>query len=127
MTDALPAAVHEDDIIGDRANPPHARTLKHLLAPWTNGSKQLWLGLSIVDPGSSSNPHHHSNEEAFYVVAGEGELMTSSRTFPLTPGRAVLVPSGVEHQLVNHGSEPLKVVCCAAPPVERSAFEAVHL
>lgn len=120
------SVVREEDVPGDRADPPHARTLKHLLAPWTVGSDQLWLGLSIVDVGASSNPHEHPNEEAFYVVSGEGELAVGNARHPLTPGTAALIPGNVRHQLVNSGREPLKVLCCAAPPFERSAFERVH-
>ena len=39
---------HQTD--GIRAPAPHARTLKHLIAPWTVGSANIWVGLSEVDP-----------------------------------------------------------------------------
>ena len=65
--------VNESEIAGERAPLPNARTLKHLAAPWTLGTERLWVGLSEIDPGSSSNLQSQESEEAFYVVARQGE------------------------------------------------------
>ena len=31
-------------------------------------------------------------------------------------GDCVVIPPGVEHQLVNDGDEPLVLLCCCSPP-----------
>lgn len=49
--------VQELDVIGDRTEAPYARVVKHLVAPWNAGSSKIWMGITIVDPGSASNPH----------------------------------------------------------------------
>lgn len=116
-----------DDVSGIRAGDPFARTLKHLIAPWTLGSEHLWLGLSEVDAGSSSNRHSHMNEEAFFVLAGHGTVEVGNGRVAVGPGTAVLVPSGQVHRLINDGAVTMRVLCCAAPAFDRDAFDAAHL
>jgi mannose-6-phosphate isomerase-like protein (cupin superfamily) len=116
-----------DDVPGTRADPPYSRTLRHLITPWTLGSQQLWLGLSEVDVGSSSNRHSHANEEAFFVISGRGAVEVGSGRVEVSPGSAVLAPGGQPHRLVNEGDEPMRVLCCAAPAFDRATFDEAHL
>ena len=118
---------HESDVEGIRAPEPNPRTLKHLAAPWTNGSKNLWVGLSEVDPGSESNAHSHkNNEEIFYVVSGEGYIVVGDERQAVSAGSVVLAPPGKMHQLQNPGSEILKVLCSASPAFAKEDFDLVH-
>ena len=119
--------VRADEVEGIRAAPPHSRTLKHLAAPWTIGSQNLWVGLSEVDPGSSSNPHSHDNEEAFFVVSGKGRVEVEGETADVGPGSLVLIPPNTLHRLFNPGPEVLRVLCCAAPAFDKSVFDSRHL
>ena len=119
--------VREHEVEGFRAPAPHARTLKHLAAPWTIGSQNLWLGMSKIDPGSSSNPHHHDvQEEIFYVVSGHGQIVVGEERADVEPGSVVVVPPGQTHYLVNTSDETLKVLAAVAPPFEQRDFEAQH-
>jgi mannose-6-phosphate isomerase-like protein (cupin superfamily) len=119
--------VHEGEIRGERAPEPNARTLKHLAAPWTLGTTRLWLGLSEIDPGSSSNLQSHESEEIFYVVSGQGVVEVDGESQQLEAGSVVFVPSGARHRLRNRGSGTLRVVCAAAPAFERGDFDRHHL
>lgn len=119
--------VRADEVEGVRAGPPHSRTLKHLAAPWTIGSQNLWVGLSEVDPGSSSNPHSHENEEAFFVVSGNGRVQVDDETVEVGPGSLVLVPPNTLHRLFSLGPEALRVLCCAAPAFDKAVFDSRHL
>lgn len=118
--------IRANEVEGIRAPAPHERTLKHLITPWTVGSENLWVGLSEVDPCSSSNPHVHPNEEVFYVVSGYGEVVVDGQRSDVSAGSAVLVPSGAEHQLVNTSHEVLRVLCSVAPAFDRSVFDHAH-
>lgn len=120
------AHVREGELPGTRAPAPHARTLKHLIAPWTLGSRELWLGLSEIDAGSSSNLHSHDNEEAFFVLSGRGRVEVGGARQEIGPGSTVLVPSGEPHRLVTEGEERLRVLCCASPPFDPQAFDQAH-
>ena len=119
--------VKEHEVEGVRAPAPHARTLKHLAAPWTIGSQNLWVGMSKVDPGSSSNPHHHDvQEEIFFVVSGHGKIVVDGEEAIVEPGSVVVVPPGSEHYLVNTTDETLKVLAAVSPPFEQKDFETRH-
>ncbi|MDJ0925410.1 MAG: cupin domain-containing protein [Acidimicrobiia bacterium] len=118
---------HENDVEAIRAPEPNPRTLKHLAAPWTIGSKNLWVGLSEVDPGSESNAHSHERtEEVFYVVSGEGYIAVGGERQAVSAGSVVVAPPGKSHQLQNPGSETLKVICSAAPAFAKEDFDLAH-
>jgi len=119
--------VHESEVPGERARAPNSRTLKHLAAPWTLGTRRLWVGLSEIDPGSSSNVQSHESEEVFYVVSGEGVVEVEGESQEVVAGSVVVVPSRARHRLVNPGGKALKVLCSAAPAFERDDFDRHHL
>ena len=118
---------HESEVEGIRAPAPNPRTLKHLAAPWTIGSENLWVGLSEVDPGSESNAHsHEKNEEVFYVVSGEGYIVVGDERRAVSAGSVVVAPPGETHQLQNPGNETLKVICSASPAFAKEDFDITH-
>lgn len=120
-------AVHIDEVAGTRFPAPHARTIRHVVAPWTTGSTRLWLGVSEVDAGSSSNPHtHRQQEEIFIVLAGTGTISAGGTSVAVRPGTVVLVAPGEEHQLVSSAHEGLRVLSAVAPPFSAEDFTAVH-
>lgn len=114
--------VRESEVTGVRTREPHARTLKHLITPWLHGAEHLWIGESIVDVGSTSNPHVHPNEEVWFVLDGTGVAVVSESEVPLEPGTAVLVRGARRHQLRNLGDRPLRVLCIVSPPYDEEAF-----
>lgn len=119
--------VHEPDIDGDHIPEPNKRVIKHLVAPWTLGSKNLWVGTSTVAPGNETNAHSHSvNEEVFYCVSGHGKMIVDGEEQEYFPGTVVYCPPGSVHQVVNTGDEPLKSVCSVSPPFEQQQFRSDH-
>ncbi|SEU36571.1 cupin domain-containing protein [Stigmatella erecta] len=54
--------------------------------------------------------YHLANEEAIYVLAGQGSLRLGEETLPLKAGDYVALPAGpgTAHQLFNEGPEPLR-------------------
>lgn len=120
--------IQEQDVRGDRKEGEYAREVKHLVAPWTVGASKLWLGISVIDPGSASNPHHHDRqEEVFYCLSGTGRIRVGEETFDVRPGSCVFVPPGALHQLVNTDSEEvLRILCATAPPFSRDGWTDVH-
>jgi uncharacterized cupin superfamily protein len=67
------------------------------------GAQRAGLNLGIVAPGALPCPMHwHSaEEEAFVVLAGDGEALLDDESFPLRAGHALLRPpgTGVAHAL----------------------------
>ncbi|WP_408959160.1 cupin domain-containing protein [Natrinema sp. 74] len=72
------------------------------------------LGCSLYElpPGQRSWPYHYhtANEEAIYVLAGDGQLRTEDGLEPLSAGDFVTLPANESggHRLVNDGDEPLR-------------------
>ncbi|SEO55371.1 Uncharacterized conserved protein, cupin superfamily [Halogranum amylolyticum] len=76
------------------------------------GSERLGCSLYELPSGSKSWPYHYhtGNEEALYVLDGEGTLRADDGTHPLRAGDYVALPVGEEggHRVVNDGEETLR-------------------
>jgi uncharacterized cupin superfamily protein len=87
------------------------------------GCTTRWLGRSLqargvgcswyeVPPGKAAFPlHFHcANEEAVFVLEGQGTLRIGAETVPLRAGDYVSFPPGPEHahQILNTGTGPLR-------------------
>jgi mannose-6-phosphate isomerase-like protein (cupin superfamily) len=119
--------IKEHEVEGERFPPPHARVIKHLAAPWTLGTQNLWVGVSKVDPGSSSNMHAHDDmEEIFYVISGHGKIRVGDEEEPIEPGSCIYMPLNTPHQLINTSDETLKVLATTSPPFIPDKFKAIH-
>ena len=99
--------------IEDHVKFDEARMAKIALA--TTGRCQL--DLYCVAPGQSQKPHSHAGEDKiYYVLEGTGRFSLGGAEEKLEPGDALVAPSGIEHGLVNDGTEPLLVLVVVAPP-----------
>lgn len=76
------------------------------------GGDRLGCSLYELPAGAKSWPYHYhtGNEEALYVLAGEGTLRSHEGSSPLAAGDYVALPAGEEggHRVVNDGDEPLR-------------------
>lgn len=76
------------------------------------GGRRLGCSLFEVAPGKTAFPFHYhlANEEALYVLSGEGTLRLGQRRFAVRAGDYVAFPCEAEaaHQLTNTGPEPLR-------------------
>jgi mannose-6-phosphate isomerase-like protein (cupin superfamily) len=61
----------------------------------------------------------HQLDQFFRVEAGSGEAILDGVTTAIRPGFALVVPAGTNHNIVNTGSEPLKLYTVYAPPNHR--------
>ncbi len=62
--------------------------------------------------GNGHTPcHTHDWEHEIFFHSGRGEVLSNGRWTPVSPGTAVLIPGNEEHQIRNHGDEPLVFVC----------------
>lgn len=80
------------------------------------GGEKLGCSLYELPPGKRSWPlhYHTANEEAFYVLSGEGTLRRGDGGgIPLSPGDYAACPVGEDgaHRVVNDGDQPLRYLC----------------
>jgi mannose-6-phosphate isomerase-like protein (cupin superfamily) len=109
--------IREQEVAGERMDAPYARVVKHLAAPWTLGTSKLWVGISVIDPQSASNPHAHAHqEEVFYCLSGRGLIKVGDEQVEVSPGSCVFVPEGALHQLINPDpGQVLEILGATAP------------
>jgi mannose-6-phosphate isomerase-like protein (cupin superfamily) len=74
----------------------------------------LWVTLP---PGASTGRHNHPNEVEFeYIVSGKGILKTGDdETVVVEPFMLVLNPPGLDHNVVNTGSEIMHLLRVHVP------------
>ena len=118
----------EEEAQGDRISEEgFARTIKHLAAPWTLGTSNLWLGTDEIEPHNSSNPHAHGDqEEVFFFLSGKGRVRVDDDEIEVGPGYCVFCPAGSVHQVLNDGDTLLRFVAAVAPPFVPEKFKADH-
>lgn len=72
------------------------------------------IGCSLYElpPGKRSWPYHYhtANEEALFVLSGDGRIRTDEDDLPLESGDFVAFPANQAggHQVVNDGDKPLQ-------------------
>jgi uncharacterized RmlC-like cupin family protein len=91
------------------------------------GAQRLWMGRTIVPPGTSSGDHHHGESETgIYVVSGNPVFVYRSPDdgrlvrLETKPGDYVWVPPHVPHREENPSGDTEAVVVIA-----RSTQEAI--
>lgn len=67
------------------------------------------LKMSIVEPGKSTHaPHHHVEEEFFYILEGTAEFYLDGKRVTAGPNTSLYCPSNAEHGISNTGTTNLK-------------------
>jgi uncharacterized cupin superfamily protein len=104
--------VHADDVDPERQDRGDIAFERRQLGAATD-SEDLGCSLHEVPPGKHTWPYHYhsANEEAIYVLDGEGHLRgPDDERVALDPGTYASFPAGPAgaHQIENTGEEPLR-------------------
>jgi uncharacterized cupin superfamily protein len=79
------------------------------------GGKQLGCSWFEIEPGRKAFPHHFhcANEEALFILEGEGQLRLGESVVSVEKGDYVAMPAGPQgaHSLTNTGKQPLRYLC----------------
>jgi mannose-6-phosphate isomerase-like protein (cupin superfamily) len=114
---------HGDNAPGMETAEPFKRTLKVLLSPLLHpGLESLAAGFTILPPGGKSEVHGHTEGELFFVCSGNGLIRVGDEEETLSPDTAVWGPPQLPHQLINNGSDPLKILWILCPPGREAAI-----
>lgn len=83
-------------------------------------AKHTQLVIMTIPPGGEIGAEvHHGIDQALLVLDGAGKSVLDGREHPIGPGTAVLVPEGTEHNFVNTGGGPLRIITVYGPPDHR--------
>lgn len=79
------------------------------------GGKMLGASLYKLLPGKKAFPFHfhHANEEAIFVISGNGTLRINTQEILIKPNDYIALPRGSEHahQMINTSNIPLEYLC----------------
>ena len=80
----------------------------------------LQLVLMTLPPGCDIGEEVHEDRDQFFrIEAGEGEIRIDGKANRVAGDFAVIVPAGARHNVINTGSEPLRLYTIYAPPEHR--------
>lgn len=77
------------------------------------------LVLMSLGPGEEIGAEVHHLDQFFRVEEGSGEARLDDLRTPIRAGFAVIVPAGVNHNIVNTGAVDLKLYTLYSPPNHR--------
>ncbi len=87
----------------------------------TDGGYSL-LEIELLGDGPPQHIHK-TEDEAFYVLEGEINILLGERTIKATAGSFVLVPRGTVHAFSRVGQEPAKFLVIFSPPGFEQFFD----
>jgi mannose-6-phosphate isomerase-like protein (cupin superfamily) len=64
----------------------------------------------VLHPGAAIGAHPIDHDEVYYVISGQGEVISAGKTTPIGPGMAAYFYSGDEVGIRQVGSEPLNLI-----------------
>ncbi|MEL6548838.1 MAG: cupin domain-containing protein [Pseudomonadota bacterium] len=99
----------------DRSGPFEARLGKIALAL---GGKKIGINVTVVPPQSRAFPrhYHYVNDEAFYIIAGEGTLRYGEDRHPFKEGDVIYIRAGtgIPFQLLNTSDAELRYLALSS-------------
>lgn len=80
------------------------------------------LVLMSLPPGGEIGSEVHTLDQFIRVEQGQGQAVLNGVTYELEDGSAVVVPAGVEHNIINTSTtESLKLYTLYSPPEHKDA------
>ena len=75
------------------------------------------LVVMCLQPGEEIGMEVHPNVDQFFrIEVGEGKVVMNGEETVFGAGFGIVVPAGTEHNVVNTGTEPLKLYTLYSPP-----------
>jgi quercetin dioxygenase-like cupin family protein len=82
------------------------------LATPSRGATDTCVWTVEILPGTPATPHSLTREEVFVVLEGTASVRLAGDDCQARAGDAIVVPAGVDFELGNAASEPLRLLCC---------------
>ena len=82
-------------------------------------AKNCQLVVMALKPKEEIGAEVHKLDQFFRVEEGTGEAVLNGVSTEISAGFAVLVPAGINHNIINTGSVPLKLYTIYSPPNHR--------
>jgi mannose-6-phosphate isomerase-like protein (cupin superfamily) len=91
--------------------------IRELAGTPTGNSVNQSLAEATLPPGADTEEHYHRvSEEIYLFTSGAGRMKLGDEEAEVSAGDTVVISPGTPHKLWNTGTEPLRLLCCCAPP-----------
>ena len=80
--------------------------------------KKIQIVLMHIEPGDDIGEETHPADQTTFFVSGEGQAVVDGSRTKVGPNRMIVIPKGAKHNIINKGTEPLKLFSVYAPPAE---------
>lgn|SRR5690554_155233 len=82
--------------------------------------KHLQLVLMTLQPGEEIGSEVHEGHDQFFrIEEGNGQVIIDDNKYDVEDDDAIIVPAGARHNVINTGSEPLRLYTLYGPPEHR--------
>lgn len=82
--------------------------------------RNLQLVLMSLKPGEEIGAEVHDDRDQFFrVESGQGEVLIDGKRTKIADDDAIIVPAGARHNVINTGTEPLRLYTLYGPPEHR--------
>jgi len=82
------------------------------------------LVLMTIEPGDEIGEEVHELDQFIRLEAGVATVVLNDESHEVPADSAVVIPAGVKHNVINSGTEPLKLYSVYAPPEHKD--QTVH-
>jgi len=82
-------------------------------------ARNCQLVVMALKPQEDIGAEVHKLDQFFRVEQGQGEAVLDGVKTAIKAGYAVVVPAGARHNIINTGTEPLKLYTIYSPPNHR--------
>lgn len=79
-------------------------------------AKNSQLVLMSLAQGEEIGEEIHQLDQFIRIEGGSGKTVLNGVEYPIGDGWAVVVPQGTRHNVVNTGTEPMKIYTVYSPP-----------
>lgn len=81
-----------------------------------NPLNNMSIGITTILPKKRQNRHiHYGDEQVIYILSGEGNQLIGDKISDIKPGQIYHMESGIIHETINQGNEPIKHLLISIP------------
>ena len=92
-------------------------TIREIVHPGNTPSVNQSLAEARIAPGKATSNHiHRHTEEIYFILKGKGRMQLNKKELIVGINDAIIIPSGIEHNIENISDTELVFLCCSTPP-----------
>ena len=94
--------------------------------PYNSPYDTFSTGLQVLEPGAHVRRHaHERNHELLFCYRGTGQADIEGETYNVEPETMILIGRGLQHKVLNTGTDQMRLLWFIAPPGLEDWFRAI--